>query len=42
MGTGNLRSLGALEFLNEDSEPSRTMYVDSRNGFNNLSRLAML
>ena len=41
-GEGTLRALGALEFLTQDSEPSSTTLVDSRNGFNELSRLEML
>ena len=36
------RDLGALEFLTQDAEPSRTTLVDAWNGFNDLSRLAML
>ena len=39
---GTQRALGALEFLTQDAEPSGTTLVDSRNGFNELSRLAML
>ena len=42
MGVGNIRALGALEFLTKDSEPSRTTLVDACNGFNELSRLAMV
>ena len=41
-GDGTLKVLGALEFLTQDSEPSRTTLVGSRNGFNELSRLSML
>ena len=41
-GGGTLRSLGALEFLTQDAEPSGTTLVDDRNGFNELSRLAMM
>ena len=41
-GGGTLRALEALEFLTQDAEPSGTMLVDARNGFNELSRLAML
>ena len=41
-GDGTQRSLGSLEFLIQDAEPIRTTLVDSRNGFNELSRLAML
>ena len=36
------RSMGALEFLTQEAELNRTMLVDARNGFNELSRLAML
>ena len=36
------QALEALEFLNQDAEPSGTTLVDARNGFNELSRLAML
>ena len=39
---GTLRSLGALEFLTQDAEPIGVTLVDARNGFNELSRLAML
>ena len=41
-GDGNQRALGALEFLTYNAEPIRTTLVDARNGFNKLSRLAML
>ena len=41
-GGGTLRALEALEFLTQKSEPSGTTLVDARNGFNELSRLAML
>ena len=41
-GGGGLRALGALEYLTQDAEPSRTTLVDARNGFNELSRLEML
>ena len=41
-GGGTLRELEALEFLTQDAEPSGMTLVDSRNGFNELSRLAML
>ena len=41
-GDGTQRSLGSLEFLTQDSEPIRTTLVDAHNGFNELSRLAML
>ena len=39
---GTQRALGSLEFLTQEAEPSRTTLVDARNGFNELSRLAML
>ena len=41
-GEGSSRELGALELLTQDAEPSGTTLVDARNGFNKLSRLAML
>ena len=41
-GGGTQWALEALEFLTQDSEPSGTTLVDARNGFNELSRLAML
>ena len=41
-GEGTLRALGALEFLTQDADPSRTALVDARNGFNEFNRLAML
>ena len=41
-GGGNQRSLGALEFLTQEAELSGTTLVDARNGFNEMSRLAML
>ena len=36
------RALEALEFLTQEADPSRNTLVDARNGFNKLSRLAML
>ena len=36
------RALGYLELLIQEAEPSRTTLVDAHNGFNELSRLAML
>ena len=39
---GTQRALEALELLTQDAEPSGTTLVDSRNGFNELRRLAML
>ena len=41
-GDGTQRELVALEFLTQDAEPRGTMLVDAHNGFNELSRLAML
>ena len=41
-GGGTLRALEALEFLTQEAEPSGAMLVDARNGFNEMSRLAML
>ena len=41
-GGGTQRALEDLEFLNQEAEPSGTTLVDARNGFNKLSRLAML
>ena len=35
-------ALEALEFLTQEAEPIVTTLVDARNGFNELSRLAML
>ena len=41
-GGGTQRALGALEFLTQEAQPSGTTLVYARNGFNKLSRLAML
>ena len=41
-GGGTQRALGALDFLTQEAEPSGTILVDARNGFNELSRLTML
>ena len=41
-GGGTQRALEDLEFLNQDADPSRRTLVDARNGFNELSRLAMM
>ena len=41
-GGGTQRALEALELLTQDADPSGTTLVDSRNGFNELSRLEML
>ena len=39
---GTQQAREALEFLTQDAEPSGTTLVDACNGFNELSRLAML
>ena len=39
---GTQWALEALKFLTQEAEPSGTMLVDACNGFNELSRLAML
>ena len=41
-GGGTQRALEALEFLTQEADPSGTTLVDACNGFNELSRLAML
>ena len=41
-GGGTQRELEALEFLTQEAEPNGTTLVDACNGFNELSRLAML
>ena len=41
-GDGTLREIGALEFLTQDAEPSRTTLVDALNVFDEMSRLEML
>ena len=41
-GGGTQGALEALEFLTQDAEPIDTTLVDACNGFNELSRLAML
>ena len=41
-GGGNQRALGVIEFLTQEAETSVTTLVDASNGFNELSRLAML
>ena len=41
-GGGTQRALEALELFTKDAEPSGTTLVDARNGFNELSCLAML
>ena len=41
-GYGTQRSLGDLDFLTQNADPSGTTLVDARNGFNDLSRLTML
>ena len=39
---GTQMALGDQEFLTQDAEPSGTTLLDECNGFNKLSRLAML
>ena len=41
-GEGTLRALVGLKFLAQEAEPSRTTLVDTRNGFNDLSRMEMM
>ena len=41
-GEGIQRALGALEFLTQDADLSRTMLIDVCNGFNKLIHLVML
>ena len=41
-GGESQRALGACEFLTQESDPTGTPLVDTRNGFNELSRLAMM
>ena len=41
-GGSTQRTLEDLEFLIQEADPSGTTLVDFRNGFNELSRLAML
>ena len=41
-GVGTQGALGALEFLTQDAETSKTTLVDARKGFNEMSRLEML
>ena len=41
-GGGTQRALGAFEFVTQKSEQSLTTLVDARNGFNDLSRLAIM
>ena len=41
-GNGTQQTRGALGFITRYAEPSGTTLVDDRNGFNDLSRLAML
>ena len=38
-GEETIRTLGYIEFLTQDTEPSGTTLVDARNGFNEMSRL---
>ena len=42
MGGGTQRVLEGLEFLTQDIEPSGMTLIDAHNGFNKMSRLAML
>ena len=39
---GTLQALGSLELITQDAEPSGKTLFDAGNGFNELSRLAML
>ena len=41
-GVGTQEALGALDLLTQDADMRGKMLVDARNGFNELSRLAML
>ena len=41
-GGGTQQALEALEFFTQEAYPSGSTLVDARNGFNELSRLAML
>ena len=41
-GMGTLQAQGSLEFLTQDAELSVTTLVDDRNGFNKMSRLAII
>ena len=41
-GGGTPRALESLEFLTQEADPSGTTLVDACNGFNMLSRLAMM
>ena len=41
-GDGTQRALGALEFLTQDAETNGTILIDSRNGFNKLSRFSIM
>ena len=41
-GEGASREMGDLELLTQYAEPSGKTLVDARNGFNELSRLAMM
>ena len=42
VGVGNLRSLGDIEFLTQDAEPSGITLVDAINSFNKMIRLEMM
>ena len=41
-GGGTQRALEDLKFLTQEADPSGTMLVDDRSGFNEMSCLAML
>ena len=41
-GGGTQQAVEALEFLTQEAESSGTTLIDARNGFNELSRLAVL
>ena len=41
-GDGNIRALGAIEFLTQEEDPSGITLVDDPNGFNELSRLVIM
>ena len=41
-GYGTIRALVAIELLTQEAYPSGKTFVDACNGFNKISRLAML
>ena len=41
-GEGTQKALGALEFLTQNTYPSRTTPIDAHNGFNELACLTVL